>query len=397
MIKTLVFHIGDPKNGSSSIQKAMQMGACQCDTLSIVAQEELNASALANSLIQKRSPQKYEREFGRKRQWAEANDADLGLVSAEFFSGAKPRALLRAMQENLPEHAATARIVAYVRPHASRLVSSYAQRVKTGTYTGYLNTFVNQGRKLPKFHYYGRFEKWHKVFGDRFTLRPFVREEMLNGDVVADFFNVALQGVPFTLAPMKNANESLTLEEIAAMRLVQSVLIEQQVPDFLRLSIGGAIGRELGQFPNRSDKKLRLNRPNAQKVADLYMDDAKRLDETFFEGAPMQRALTEAVEKAAPSFQFVATDKHYSAEEADRLRALASEMARLVNDMPQAWRKSYQAQIGQIPQDRADALSPERFRNAEAAWEALRGIVRIMLRAEADSAERQPELAGEQD
>lgn len=382
MIKNLVFHIGDPKNGSSSIQKAMQMGICHCDTLTIVPQEELNASAMANSLIRKRNPQKYESEFDRKRQWARENDADLGIISAEFFSGVKPKVLMRALEEDLPDYAATARIVAYVRPHASRLLSSYAQRVKTGTYTGNLNSFINQGKKLPKFHYFGRFEKWRKVFGDRFTLRPFVREEMLNGDVVADFFNVALQGAPFTLDPMRNANESLTLEEIAAMRLVQSVLIEQQVPDFLRLSIGGAIGRELGQFSTRSDKKLRLNRPNAQKVADLYMEDAKKLDEVFFEGNPMERALTEAVEKAAPSFQFVATDKHYSAEAMERLRALASDMARLVNDMPQAWRKSYQSQIGQIPQEKAAAMPSERIRNAEATWEVLRGIVRIMVKAD---------------
>lgn len=395
MIRNLVFHIGDPKNGSSSIQKAMQMRLCHCDTLTIVPQEELNASALANSLIQKRSPQKYDREFGRKRQWAQENDADLGLISAEFFSGAKPRALMRALEEYLPEHAGTARIVAYVRPHASRLLSSYAQRVKTGTYTGNLSSFVNQGRKLPKFHYFPRFEKWHKVFGDRFTLRPFVREEMLNGDVVADFFDVALQGAEFTLEPMRNANESLTLEEIAAMRLVQSVLIEQQVPDFLRLSIGGAIGRELGQAPTRSEKKLRLNRPSAQKVADLYMDDARKLDATFFAGNPMEQALTQAVETASPSFQWVSTDKHFSPEEMDRLRAFASEMARLVNDKPQAWRKSYQAQIGQISQDKADAMPADRIRNAEATWAALRGIVRIMVRADdSGSVERQPELAG---
>lgn len=378
MIKSLVFHIGDPKSGSTAIQEAMQKRVCHCDTVTIVPQEELNASALAYSLIPRRNPENYDSAFGRKRQWAQENDADLGIISAEFFSGVKPKALVRALEEYLPEHAGTARIVAYVRPHASRLLSGYAQQVKAGAYTGNLGSFIAQALKVPKLRYAGRFERWRTVFGDRFTLRPFVREEMRDGDVVADFFHVALQGAPFTLEPVTNSNESLTLDETAAMRLVQSVLTDRQVPAFLRLSVGGAIGRALGPLPNRSDRKLRLDRAGTGKIAALYRDDAQRLDAAFFTSRPMERALDEAVEKAAPALEPVAADRYFPAAEIDRLRTVSADLARLLKEAPQAWRRSYMAQIGQIPQEEAEAMPPAQARTAQAAWEALHALVGIM-------------------
>ena len=384
MIKNLVFHIGDPKTGSSSIQKTLQSRAWSCDSVSVAPQKELNASALANSLNPQRNPKIYEKAFTKKAQWAAENDADLGIISAEFFAAVKPEALVAALQEYLPAYADSARVVAYVRPHASRFVSSYAQRVKTGTFTGGFKAFIEDRGNLKIFNYHKRFSKWHKVFGDRFVLRPFVREELRDQDVTADFLHVALRGAAFSLTPIKAANEAMTLEETAGMRVVQAVLVERKVPDYLRLSIGGAMGRELAGIPGRSRNKLALNRKNAQTILTSYLEDARRMDAEFFDGTPMEQALVDTLNKAKRSVLPVRTGAYFKQKSIQQMQGLAGELAGLVNDKPHAWRRDYRLGTGQLLHEDVAPLDEGQQENAAAVWAILRQISQILARGNAD-------------
>lgn len=381
MIKNLVFHIGDPKNGSSSIQRALQTRAWQCDTVSVAPQKELNASALANSLIPARSPGKYQAQFSKKKKWVENTDADLGIISAEFFSGAEPEALLAALHEFMPVQADAARIIAYVRPHAGRALSGYAQRVKTGAYKGTLTKFVKtlEGRTILNYH--ARFDKWQKVFGDRFTLRPFVREQMRDGDVVSDFFHEALQGETFTLVTPETSNESLSLAEIAAMRVVQTQWMGAEVPKFLRLSLGAAIGRELGAFPDRSKTKLQLDRMNAARIRDLYREDAAQLDAQFFAEPLMERALIRAIEEAPPEIQSLDAAEYYDPADIERMGQISGEITVLVKEMPHAWRQDYHVKKGQVTGDDIKKVSRKRQKNATQVWELLQQMADVLARA----------------
>jgi len=380
MIKDIVFHIGDPKTGSSSIQKALQSRSWTCDSISIAPQKELNASALANSLKPGRGPKKYEREFAKKAQWAGETDADLGIISAEFFSSAKPRALADALEEYLPAYAQTARVVAYVRPHASRIVSSYAQRVKTGTFTDSFEELLGQKTVHQKLVYAPRFGRWQKAFGDRFVLRAFIREELRDQDVTADFFHVALRGAPFSLKQARASNETLMLEEIAGMRVVQSVLNDREVAAFLRLSIGGAIGRELAGISGRTGNKLALNRQQAEQVLTNCRADAQKLDARFFEGGPMERALVETVDRASSSIPSVSASAYFGPDRIDDLRRLAKDLAKLVKARRRAWRKTYRLRIGQAQEDDSAPLNKPQQKNADAAWAILGQIAQILAK-----------------
>lgn len=380
MIKNLVFHIGDPKNGSSSIQRALQTRAWKCDSISVAPQKELNASALANSLIPARSPKKYEAQFTRKKKWVEKTDADLGIISAEFFSGAEPEALLAALQEFMPAQADGARIIAYVRPHAGRALSGYAQRVKTGAFKGTLTRFVKtlEGRTILNYH--ARFDKWQSVFGDRFTLRPFIREQMRDGDVTADFFHEALQGAEFTLRSPEKTNESLSLAEIAAMRVVQTQWMEADVPKFLRLSLGAAIGRELGGFDGRSKTKLQLDRVNAARIRELYREDAAQLDAQFFDEPLMERALIQAVEEAVPEVQSLEATDYFNPATIDEMGRIAGEITTLVKDMPHAWRQDYHVKKGQVTGEDIKKISRKRQKNATEVWGLLQQMAQAMAK-----------------
>lgn len=374
MINGLVIHIGDPKTGTTSIQKALQARACTCDSITIEPQEELNASALANCLIPNKSPQKYEKEFQKKRRWAAKADADLGIISAEFFSGVDPQVLMKALHEFLPDYADSTRIISYVRPHSARALSGYAQRVKTGTYNDTLKKFVKFLMKRPLLNYHPRFQRWQDTFDDRFTLRPFVRDEMQAQDVTKDFFHHALGGAKFTLREQEKANESLSVEEISAMRMIQHVLIDRKVPKFLCLSLGAAIARDLAKIPERPQTKLRLDRVSAARLRSRFRDDARKLDDQYFGKPLMETELHRALESSVPEVQSLQAEDYFCTASIDEMGRIAGEIADLVLDKPHAWRQDYQLKKGQRLAGDIERFSRAKQGNATQVWSLLGAI-----------------------
>lgn len=380
MISNLVFHIGDPKNGSSSIQQAMQQKACSTEAATLAYQDELNASALANGIAHDKMAQR-KRELLKKKAWAQDNTADIGVISAEFFERVRPPQKLQdAIEEYLPAHAETARVIAYVRPHAGRMLSGYAQRLKTGAFTDNMNKFTKELSASKLLQYTQRFQKWQDVFGDRFTLRPFIRSEMKGQDVVEDFFDQVLQGAPFTLDPIKSTNESLSLEELVALKRIQKRYVNQGMPVFLRMSLGAALGRELGSRSERYRGKLALDRANAERIHEVYAEDAKLLDDTFFGKPLMQVELQKAVDKAIDKPQPLQPKVYFSKEQIQEMVRIADDITALVKEHPHAWRDEYRFRRGQIPQiQREPETEVAAEANAHQVWARLKDLGDVLV------------------
>lgn len=237
------------------------------------------------------------------------------------------------------------------------------------------------------------------MFGDRFTLRPFIREAMQGQDVVTDFFHTVLQGAPFTLSPMAQTNEALSLDELAGMRVVQSVLIERDVPRFLRLSLGGAIASGLAAIPGRSRRRLQLDRASAAIVRAGFRKDAEALDAEFFPDGLMVQAVDAALSgtlDAAPSLE---PDSYFSTAAQRDLRQLAGQVADLVDKEPHAWRDTYLRRIGQFGYGERQAWArpnagglgklsatvlPKR-RNAAAVWDTLDRLCLVLAAGRSDA------------
>lgn len=372
-MRELLIHIGDPKCGSTSIQHALYRRACSSPGIRIVPQPDRNASGLANCLrpseaCPSRRAQRRARQFARARAWAADSSGDLGILSAEFFSLVPPAELQSALEEFLPAQAGTARIVSYLRPHASRVLSAYAQRVKAGACLGPLDAFIKELTDKPLLHYAPRVQRWRGVFGPRLILRPFIKAELAGGDVVRDFFSTALQGAPFSLADTPAANPSLFLEELSGLQLVQRRLYENEVPAFLRQSLGGAVGRALQRDGRRLGTPLVLNTRQAEAIRSAFCGDAADADREIWHRGLMVPALDETAARAPAVAPVLDAGAFFGPSERTRLTELADRVSALVKARPHAWRRDYQYSRGQ--RSRRPAEGPRRD-NADRVWEAV--------------------------
>ena len=242
------------------------------------------------------------------------------------------------------------RIIAYVRPHAARLVSAYMQRTKAGLFLGDMDLFWRRSQREGLLAYAPRFLRWRDTFGAAFTLRPMIRSQLQGGDVVADFLDFALSGAPFTLKGAVEANTSLTLEHLAGLREVQAILKRQEIATGTRHAVGDHVNRSLSRLAPGQGSKLQLSLPLYRVIRDTCAADAATLDREFFGGQPlMAQALTEAEADALPLPQPALAKDHYSDETLTALRGKARNLVAMFRKRPTAWTIAFEREIGQRP------------------------------------------------
>ncbi|WP_069301306.1 hypothetical protein [Neptunicoccus sediminis] len=366
MLSNLVIHIGDPKNGSSSIQNSLAQGLWQCDSRTIQMSNLRNEVALAKSLRRKGDADNRNARFAELAEWARASEADYGVVSSEFFSQIQPEALAEALDEHLPEYAGKVRILAYVRPHAERFVSTYAQRVKTGLFVRDMPLLLSGLSSDLSLNYHRRFSAWKAVFGEKFSLRPFVRDALNNNDVVYDFFNFVLEGAHFSLKDPGVANRSLGLQQIAAMRAFQKTLIRHKVSRNVRAVMGGAIAHCVGEITSAEGEKLTLDRALLEKVDEFFRDDARKTDSTFFNTPWLESSLDKSMTKAISEPKSTRPRDQLSPEQIQEVEYLAVRCATVIDDNPKIWRaannvlRGYEAEAERIPLNENEKLAQEK-------------------------------------
>ena len=382
MTKSLVLHIGDPKTGSSSIQEVLRHKLWESSQATLNYPDQLNSFPLANALSDPKQADQRAERWGRLAEWLRASQADVAVVSAEQFFRVDPMVLLDTLTDFLPEYVENLRVIAYVRPHAGRLVSAFMQRCKAGLYQGDMETFFDRTQGESLLRYAPRFQRWRDAFGSRFTLRPMIRSQLRDGDVVSDFIDFALNGAPFKLRGAVEANTSLPLKYLAGLREVQGILKRNQIPGGTRHSVGDHIGRTLVRIRPGADAgaKLQISQALYQDIMAHCQSDAEALDASFFGGQRlMVQALEDAANDAIPINQDTLATAHYSEEIIQALRKKARTLVTIFKERPAAWTIAFEREIGQRP-PAADGkpLPPPIRAHVEMVNEVLTEIVELI-------------------
>ena len=325
--RRLVWHIGHHKTGSTSIQNTLAAGG-----VDVHGKTVLYTSAHHNYLA------------GQFRDWAAGRDAlagtkarpnlettaellarsdfDLAIFSGEDFEAAKARKFRRVLEEFFLPHVSELQVIVYLRPHAARTRSSFAERMKIGDYDGTLTMFQADFRN--HIMYADRLAGWQEEFGDALTVRPMVRERLRGGSVVEDFMSTALgPDVPFTVTSDRSVNESLSLEQLLLIQEFRRQIGPHGTP--MRRHTGRALGRLMaGQSTLGGNTPIALHRELAETIRDDYLADARQIDATYFADHPVMEAeLHREVESAVPEAQSMDAADHLSDDVRETIRILS--------------------------------------------------------------------------
>ncbi len=390
--KSLVLHIGDPKTGSSSIQEVLRNRLYETDIVQVDYPDQLNSFPLANALWDKKQMVHRDARWARLGEWLKASTADVAIVSAEQFFRVDPEVLLQTLNDFVPELAGSVRIVAYVRPHANRLLSAYMQRTKAGLFQGDMKTFFERSKKEDLLSYSARFQHWRDTFGQRFTLRPMIRDQLRDGDVVTDFLDYALKGQAFRLRGTVAANTSLSLECLAGLREVQAVLRRNEIAIGTRHSVGDHVGRSLAGPSTSKGTTLQLPQGLYDEVKAFCAEDAAALDAAFFDKPLMTSALAQAGQDAVSDRQILLAKDCYSDETLQALRKTGRQLVTLFKKRPVAWTVAFERDIGQrpLPEDKAPPAPPV-LAHIEKVDALLADLARLVAMPLTDAAQPAPQ------
>ena len=316
MIKQLLIHLGDRKTGSTSIQTALYKQYWDCDSAELiypVTSSTWNHNGLATSIGQNNTQRI--KDFGEKfRKTLLHSDADYAVLSGEHFERVDPKFLLEFIKSFIPEAEDKLRLIVYIRPHASRFVSSYAERVKLGTFQGSMSE-LHEKFKLSKFlMYHNRLQDWKSTFANKLTIKPFIRTSLYQQNVVNDFFKYVFQSNPYNLKTMKMSNESLCLEDLAILNEIHRI-IKAEYGNQIKPNILKGFSRKMAVQLSESKfegTKVQLHKDLAENIRLFYMEDAKIIDKEYFEESIFEKSLVDYTSNFVESEQSLEIGKYLS-------------------------------------------------------------------------------------
>ncbi|MEC9431482.1 MAG: hypothetical protein VYD87_01115 [Pseudomonadota bacterium] len=304
MTDALLIHIGDCKAGSTSIQTVLRDGSWTAPgevrggggsrPLRYAAtgrDDGLNHHMLSNSLFIEGLAER--RPLMHKALASEAAESasPLLVLSSERYEFAPPEALAEALRRNLPD--LPVRLIAYVRPHAERLVSGWSQQVKQGLFAGSLEAFHDATLAEGRFRYAPRLRAWRAAFGDRLEVRPMIRARLTGGCAAHDFLTWALGEGAAPSAPVET-NASPRLPDLA---LLARLGAEGPAGRRLAAALAGAMERA----GPASGPAPALSRALAAQSARDYAEDAAAVDAEQLAAPALAEALAAAPDRAPES------------------------------------------------------------------------------------------------
>ena len=350
MVKKLVIHLGDSKTGSTSIQSTLANDRWESDSHTLFYPAKFNHSRLAYTLYRESCAKFRATRFQSVARKLNRSDADVGVISAEHFEFSDPKLLSESIEEYLPQYKNNIQLISYIRPHADRLLSSYAQQIKRGVFDGELEQFCHYFfQEKRRIHYAERCQSWKDVFGESYIARPLIPALLKGRDVVTDFLSLCFGDDQFKLGESILTNKSLGIEDLSVLKHIHARLDAANGKYMSNRTLGAHFAELLMQLPSRKSTKLAFHRSLFEEVVEMTKVDVDEADKLHFKefGSPFKTAMLDAGNKLVDDKQSINISDHFS-EEAIRIVDCWINFIKIMSDNdPQSFKKMIRRPIRQ--------------------------------------------------
>lgn len=332
-VKQLIIHLGDRKTGSTSIQSALSKKSWNSKTAQILYPTNSNHKNLA-MLIKANKKEVLKIRAAKLRKRLIESNSDFAILSAEAFEVVPPEMLSQFIQQYLPEWKESVKLIAYIRPHTDRFVSSFVERTKLGSFNQSMSVLHQKFKEQRFLIYKKRLDAWRSTFGDRFEVHPFVRSSLHNSDVVDDFFKQIFNGQSYNLKNHDYRNESLCLEDLSALIETRKIIKEKygkQLKPKTLLRLGQRMADVLsGSRANGT--RICMHRALAEEVSAFYREDAMAIDREYFSGEVFSSSLESIFKNVVDEEQSLDVHHHFSEQEIRRLQCFADLLGSMIKN-----------------------------------------------------------------
>lgn len=340
--RRLIFHIGQHKTGSTAIQDALARGEIRPEGRRILYTTRMHHNYLPKHFNAWANDgttlpgSETEPGLDALSERLARGDFDDAVFSAENFEGMDAWKIRRVLERFFLPHVRDHRILCWVRPHAARTVSDFAENIKIGWFDGDLEAFHDRFLHERVLSYAERLADLRDCFGDRFHARVMLRELLADNSILHDFAEAAFgPGADVAITAPPTANETLPLEDLVMLRHLQGALADRNM--HLRHAFGWEMMHILQSRP-RKGTRLTMHRSLAERVRKDYLEDARALDRGIFAATPVfERELDRTVDEAVAEPQSLDPRDHFNPARLRQIEVMADIILTLLGNNGQPW------------------------------------------------------------
>lgn len=288
--KKIVYHAGDFKTGTSSLQDhlwANRQSLQRAGLTYLSCDGRKSHLDLAIALRRKKHEDANVIAAAEKEISEDGNSlfvASSEVFQESFLSGARPLFEKSSSNSSNSSNSIQTSIVYYVRPHLDAYVARYLQRLKLCKPVGTPGAFFTAAKADRLFNYKDRIESFCNIVGrENVTVRPFGSKFSQMPDVVTDFFVNVLER-PHLLElgeSVERTNVTPGPRSIQAMLYTEAVLRLEGYQELWRFN-EAALARLLNHYISKlSESKTAYSIPSPllAELQSEYAGDASFLDE----------------------------------------------------------------------------------------------------------------------